>query len=76
MNKLFFLIFPVLLFSCGDNTNEEVEEVVKLETQKDRLSYVLGAMNAKTIVGTQDPRVPPNVDDKETSERQIIQKSE
>ena len=25
MNKLFFLIFPVLLFSCGDKTNEEVE---------------------------------------------------
>ena len=57
MNKLFFLIFPVLLFSCGDKTNEEVEEVVKLETQKDRLSYVLGAMNAKTIVGTQDPNI-------------------
>jgi FKBP-type peptidyl-prolyl cis-trans isomerase len=57
MNKLFFLIFPVLLFSCGDKTDDVVEEVVKLETQKDRLSYVLGAMNAKTIVGTQDPNI-------------------
>lgn len=57
MNKLFLVILPAfLLFACGSEEKQE-EEVVKLETEKDRLSYVLGAMNAKTIVGTQDPNI-------------------
>lgn len=57
MKKILFFILPVLLFSCGDKTEGAVEETVELKTAKDRLSYVLGAMNAKTIVGTQDPNI-------------------
>jgi FKBP-type peptidyl-prolyl cis-trans isomerase FklB len=57
MKKLILFILPVLLFSCGDEGKKETEETVKLISEKDRLSYVLGAMNAKTIVGTPDPNI-------------------
>ena len=59
MKKLLIMfILPVALFSCGGDKEEEVtEEKVELKTEKDRLSYVLGAMNAKTIVGTPDPNI-------------------
>lgn len=56
MKKLIFLFLPLLFIGCGEKTKQE-EETVKLETEKDRLSYVLGSMNAKTIVGTQDPNI-------------------
>src|SRR5574343_417923 len=54
---LFLLVFPFLLASCGDDAAKGDGEVVELKTEKDRLSYVLGAMNAKTIVGTPDPNI-------------------
>ncbi|MFN6014776.1 MAG: hypothetical protein ACK47F_08815, partial [Flavobacteriales bacterium] len=59
MKKLIILfVIPAVLFSCGGNKEENVvEEKVELKTEKDRLSYVLGAMNAKTIVGTPDPNI-------------------
>lgn len=58
MKKLLFLFFiPLLFVSCGDDAAKEDGEVVELKTEKDRLSYVLGAMNAKTIVGTPDPNI-------------------
>ncbi len=58
MKKLLFLFFiPLLFVSCGDDAAKEDGEVVDLKTEKDRLSYVLGAMNAKTIVGTPDPNI-------------------
>lgn len=59
MKKWILFILPALLFSCGDGDKkkEDVEEKVKLVSEKDRLSYVLGAMNAKTIVGTDDPNI-------------------
>lgn len=50
------LIFPALLMACGEE-KKEAEEAVELKTEKDRLSYVLGSMNAKTIVGTPDPNI-------------------
>lgn len=56
MRKLLFILIPLLFIGCG-NKNEQKEETVKLVTEKDRLSYVLGSMNAKTIVGTQDPNI-------------------
>lgn len=56
MRKLLFILIPLLFIGCGDK-NEQKEETVKLVTEKDRLSYVLGSMNAKTIVGTQDPNI-------------------
>lgn len=56
MKKILFLMLPVLFFACGEDT-KPVEEIVKLETEKDRLSYVLGAMNAKSIVGAKDPNI-------------------
>lgn len=56
MRKLLFILIPLLFIGCGDK-NEQKEEIVELLTEKDRLSYVLGSMNAKTIVGTQDPNI-------------------
>lgn len=56
MNRMVLFILPFLFIGCGEKTTT-VEEVVELKTEKDRLSYVLGAMNAKTIVGTQDPNI-------------------
>ena len=56
MKKLIFIFLPLLMMSCGNKTEQE-EEIVNLVSEKDKLSYVLGAMNAKTIVGTQDPNI-------------------
>lgn len=56
MKKLLIFVAPLILASCGSK-DKEVEEVVELKTSKDSLSYVLGAMNAKTIVGTPDPNI-------------------
>lgn len=58
MKKLLFLfVVPFLFVSCGEDAAKGDGEVVELKTEKDRLSYVLGAMNAKTIVGTPDPNI-------------------
>ena len=57
MKKLLFIsIAAIGLFSCGGN-KEKDEVKVELKSHKDSLSYVLGAMNAKTIVGTPDPNI-------------------
>jgi FKBP-type peptidyl-prolyl cis-trans isomerase len=56
MKRMFLFILPLLFIGCGEKT-ATVEEVIELKTEKDRLSYVLGAMNAKTIVGTQDANI-------------------
>jgi hypothetical protein len=56
MKKLLIIALPFVLLACkGENTPKE--ETVKLLSEKDRLSYVLGAMNAKTIVGTKDANI-------------------
>lgn len=52
-NLFFFLFVGVMIASCGDDA-PAVEEV-KLESYEDRLSYVLGAMNAKSISDSDDP---------------------
>lgn len=57
MKKLILFILPLLIFGCGEDDKKDTEEKVKLVSDKDRLSYVLGAMNAKTIVGTPDPNI-------------------
>lgn len=58
MKKIGVILFAaMLLMSCGDKTAAVEEEVVKLDDFKDRLSYVLGSMNAKSIVGNDDPNV-------------------
>jgi FKBP-type peptidyl-prolyl cis-trans isomerase FkpA len=57
MKKLLFIsIAAIGLFSCGGN-KEKDEVKVELKSHKDSLSYVLGAMNARTIVGTPDPNI-------------------
>jgi FKBP-type peptidyl-prolyl cis-trans isomerase FkpA len=57
MKKLLFIsIAAIGLFSCGGN-KEKDEVKVELKSHKDSLSYVLGAMNARTIVGTTDPNI-------------------
>ena len=48
MKKIGVILFAaMLLMSCGDKSEVVEEEVVKLDDFKDRLSYVLGSMNAK-----------------------------
>lgn len=45
-----------MLFACSESA-QKVEETIEFKTAKERLSYVLGAMNAKSIIGTQDPNI-------------------
>jgi FKBP-type peptidyl-prolyl cis-trans isomerase FklB len=51
------LIFIVLLslWSCSNGSKNEAPVV--LNTYKDSLSYVLGAINAQSIVGANDPKI-------------------
>ena len=56
MKKLIYIILPFVLFACSESA-EKVEETIEFKTAKERLSYVLGAMNAKSIIGTQDPNI-------------------
>lgn len=58
MKKLFPLVMLALvLFGCGGKGTEEQEENINLDDFKDRLSYVLGSVNAKSIVGSNDPNI-------------------
>lgn len=51
MKNLFVIAVSLfVLASCG---GEKAEEVVALTTEKDKLSYTLGAINAQAIVGGQ-----------------------
>ena len=56
MKFLYYLIALSVFSACSGN-EKSVEKKVELKTTKDTLSYVLGAMNAKTIVGTPDPNI-------------------
>lgn len=55
MRKLLFVLPLLALFSCGEEAPKE--EVVVLESYEQRLSYVLGAINAKGIVDSPEPFV-------------------
>jgi FKBP-type peptidyl-prolyl cis-trans isomerase FkpA len=58
MKKLVWLFFAgLVLVSCGDKNAATDDEVVNLDDFKDRLSYVLGSINAKSIVGSDDPNI-------------------
>jgi FKBP-type peptidyl-prolyl cis-trans isomerase FkpA len=58
MKKLMWLFFAgMVLASCGDKNSAADNEVVSLDDFKDRLSYVLGSINAKSIVGSDDPNI-------------------
>lgn len=58
MKKLMWLFFAgMVLASCGDKNSAADDEVVNLDDFKDRLSYVLGSINAKSIVGSDDPNI-------------------
>lgn len=58
MKKLMYLFFAgMVLASCGDKNSAADDEVVNLDDFKDRLSYVLGSINAKSIVGSDDPNI-------------------
>lgn len=49
MKNLFFIaLSAMILAACG---GKKAEEVITLTTEKDKLSYVLGAINAQAIVG-------------------------
>ena len=54
---LMFFVAAIALSACGGDKEEVQEEVVELKDFKDRLSYVLGSVNAKSIVGQEDPNV-------------------
>ena len=56
MKYLLYVTVGLFFAACGGN-EKAAEEKVELKTSKDTLSYVLGAMNAKTIVGTPDPNI-------------------
>ena len=58
MKKLMWLFFAgMVLASCGDKNSAADDEVVRLDDFKDGLSYVLGSINAKSIVGSDDPNI-------------------
>lgn len=58
MKKLMWLFFAgMVLASCGDKNSAADDEEVNLDDFKDRLSYVLGSINAKSIVGSDDPNI-------------------
>lgn len=50
------LITALVLLSCGGK-KEAAEDVVELKDFKDRLSYVLGSINAQSIVGQPDQNI-------------------
>ena len=53
MRKWLIIIAPLALnFACGDNT--EVEESLELEDFSDRMGYVLGSLNAESIMQSGD----------------------
>jgi FKBP-type peptidyl-prolyl cis-trans isomerase FkpA len=56
MKPFIYVAGLLFLASCATNETKNEEKIV-LQTTKDSLSYVLGAMNAKTIVSTQDPNM-------------------
>lgn len=56
MKKLALLFLGFGLFACSSDQKAE-EEKIEFKTSKERLSYVLGAMNARTIIGTQDANI-------------------
>jgi len=49
MKKILIWALPLtLVFACGDD--KKAEEVITLKTDKDKLSYAMGAANAQTFV--------------------------
>ncbi len=49
MKKILIWALPLtIVFACGDD--KKAEEVVELKTDKDKLSYAMGAANAQTFV--------------------------
>jgi FKBP-type peptidyl-prolyl cis-trans isomerase len=54
---IIYLSLALLIGSCSDESSEPKEAPIELKTHKERISYVLGAMNARTIIGTQDPNI-------------------
>ena len=48
----FILAFTLLVLTMGCQGNKENDTKAKLSNSKDSLSYILGAINAKTIVGS------------------------
>jgi FKBP-type peptidyl-prolyl cis-trans isomerase len=52
MKKLLFIVPLGLLFACGDST--QAETPVVLNTAEDKIGYVLGALNAESILQSGD----------------------
>lgn len=59
MKKLLFVLPLLVLVACGGEKNEDKEtrEPVELKSDKEKLSYALGAKQAWDIVNSQDPNV-------------------
>ncbi|MFT7344743.1 MAG: hypothetical protein ACI9XP_001331, partial [Lentimonas sp.] len=57
MKYIFFITALLVLASCGDKDAAMVDETVVLSTFKDKLSYVLGAEQAKMITQSGDPNL-------------------
>ena len=56
MKRILYFALPMaFLMSCGDD--KPAEEVVKLDSFKDKLSYALGAEHAKMITESGDPNL-------------------
>lgn len=58
--KYLLLVLPLfVLAACGgdDEEKENVKEPVKLESEKDKLSYTLGAKQGRDIANSSDPNV-------------------
>lgn len=58
MRKLIFIALPILFLGCNNEKSvEDNEPPVVLKTEKDKLSYALGAMSGQSIIGGQDPNL-------------------
>ncbi len=54
---LVFAVVALVLSACGGDKANQEDEVITFSNNKDKVSYVLGSMNAQSLVGSNDKNV-------------------